>query len=374
MAKSRRGNGEGTIYKQPDGRWRAVVSLPNGKRKYLSGKTREDTGHKLTALLKQLQDGVMATDGRLTVKVFADDWLEGVRNNLRPKTAESYEWAVEKHILPRIGRLKLGNVGPQHLEAMYRDMKSGGKAPQTIRNVHRVAGTIFAKALRMGFITRNPVPLADTPKVPRKEKAVFDREDLQSFLKTASDHRLGALFTLAATCGARSGELLGLRWTDVDFTKNEIHIRVSLHLTSRGFDLAEPKTKGSQRKLALSRVAIQALKRHRVRQNEAALRLGTAWTNNWDLVFTNEVGNPLDRKNVLRRDLRPLLAEAGLPPVTFHDLRHIAASWALDQGVPLTVVSRALGHTDLTTTARVYMHQIKGAEEKVAAAFDSLAV
>jgi len=104
------------------------------------------------------------------------------------------------------------------------------------------------------------------------------------------------------------------------------------------------------------------------------LRVGPAWDNPWNLVFTNEVGGPLDRHNVLRRDLKPMLAGAGLPPLTFHNLRSVAGSLALDHGVPLPVVSHALGHSDISTTARHYAHMIKGAERKVAAAFDEMAV
>ena len=105
-----------------------------------------------------------------------------------------------------------------------------------------------------------------------------------------------------------------------------------------------------------------------------AARYGSAWGNTWNLVFTNEVGGPLDRHNVLRRDLKPMLEGAGLPPLTFHDLRSVAGSLALDHGVPLPVVSHALGHSDISTTARHYAHMIKGAERKVAAAFDEMAV
>lgn len=372
MASKRRGQNEGSIFQRKDGRWAAAFSTGDGRRKTVYGRTRAEVANKLSEAQRAHHDGVLPTDGRLTVSAFAKEWLEGVQTSVRPKTAEAYEWAIGKHIVPRIGGVKLVKVGPRHLEKVYQEMRSDGKAPQTIRNVHKVAGTMFSKAVRLGLIARNPGHIADVPKVPKREPPMFDRQELQTFLAEARSHRMEALFALAVTSGARSGELLGLRWSDVEMEAGLINIRTALQQTRQGFALVEPKTKGSVRTLALSHVAGDALRRQRIRQNEEALRVGPGWNNDWNLVFTNEIGGPLDRKNVLRRDLKPLLVRAGLPSMTFQNLRHISGSLALDYGVPLTVVSQALGHTDLTTTARVYLHQIKGAETKVAAAFDAM--
>lgn len=370
----RRGNGEGSIYQRKDGRWTAAFGTGDGRRRYVYGRTRQEAAKKLAEAQRAHHDGMLPADGRVTVSAFAKEWLEGVKTSVRPKTVEAYEWAVQTHIVPRIGRLKMAKVQPVHLERAYADMRSAGKAPKTVRSVHTTAHTFFGKAVRLGLIPRNPASLADVPKVPRREPPMFDQRDFQTFVSAARDNRLEALFVLAITSGARSGELLGLRWLDIDFEAGLLHIRRALHLSQGEFSLAEPKTSSSLRSLALSRVAQDALRRHRTRQNEQALGVGPAWSNPWDLVFTNEIGGPLDRHNVLRRELRPLLAEVGLPPLTFHDLRSVAGSLALDHGVPLPVVSHALGHSDISTTARHYVHLIKGAERKVAAAFDEMAV
>ena len=374
MATKKRGQNEGSIYQRKDGRWAAAFSTGDGRRKSVYGRTRSDAAQKLAEAQRAHHDGMLPGDGRLTVSAFATEWLEGVKASVRPKTAEAYEWAVGKHIVPRIGRMKIAKVQPVHLERAYADMRSDGKAPKTIRSVHTTAHTMFGKALRLGLIPRNPASLADVPKVPRREPPNFDQADFKSFLVSAADQRLEALFVLAVTSGARSGELLGLRWSDIELDSGLIHIRGALQLSRGQFSLAEPKTTSSLRSLAISRVALDALRRHRTRQNEEALRVGPAWNNPWNLVFTNEVGGPLDRHNVLRRDLKPLLAGAGLPPLTFHNLRSVAGSLARDHGVPLPVVSHALGHSDISTTARHYAHMIKGAERKVAAAFDEMAV
>ena len=372
MATKRRGNGEGSIYPRKDGRWAGSFVTEYGRRKNVYGRTRAEAAEKLAQAQRAHSTGVLPTDGRLTVEAFSQQWLDGVVVSKGQKTVESYLWALDKHIRPRIGHLRLSKVQPQDLERIYQEMAQDGKAPSTVRKVHGVAGTMFEKALRLDLIPRNPVRLAETPKVPKREPRMLDRTELKTFITAAAGIRLEALFILAVTSGARSGELLGLRWSDIDLDGRQIHIRGALQLTQSGLSLAETKTRGSVRTLGITRVAIDALRRHRTRQNEEALRLGPAWDNEWDLVFVNEVGQPLDRRDVLRRHLRPLLKQAGLPPLTFHDLRHVAGSLALDHGVPLTVVSQMLGHKDLTTTARVYIHQIKGSERKGAAAFDDM--
>ena len=194
---------------------------------------------------------------------------------------------------------------------------------------------------------------------------------VRQFLDAARSQRLEALFVAAVMTGARSAELRGLRWNAVDLDEGLMHIRVSLHEEQGEWVLTEPKTLKSRRTIALSTTVVDAFRRHRVKQNEEALSLGPAWSNPMDLVFTNQVGQPIDRHNLLRREYRPLLRVAGLPEtLTFHDLRSVFASAALATQ-PVTFVSETLGHSTPVTTLRKYATAIPGAQRQVADAIET---
>ena len=196
---------------------------------------------------------------------------------------------------------------------------------------------------------------------------MFTQMQAKDFLAAAKGHRLEALFALAITTGARQAELLGLTWDRVN-----LEIREALQRIEGSFQLVEPKSPHSERRLALTPIAVDALRRHKVRQAEEALRVGPAWVNEFNLVFTTTVGTSLDRTNVLRRQLRPLLQTAQLPPIHFHALRHIANSLALGEGVPVAVVSQMLGHANPAITLGIYAHAIPGAQREAARAIQNL--
>ncbi|MDQ2914684.1 MAG: site-specific integrase [Chloroflexota bacterium] len=165
--------------------------------------------------------------------------------------------------------------------------------------------------------------------------------------------------------------MLALRWRDVDLDVGIVRVRATLVETKDGIEFAEPKSARSRRQVALTRVAVAALRRHRTAQLEERLRAGAAWIDH-DLVFASEVGGPLDGSNVLRRAFYPLLRRAGLPRVRFHDLRHSAATLMLSRGVPLKIVSEILGHSQISITADTYMHVTPGMQREAASALDAL--
>lgn len=371
--RRKRGQGEGSVFERSDGRWSAALGVGGGRRVYVYGATAAEAREKLQALRQGLKDGLPLPSDRLKFSRFAADWLESVRPSIRPKTALHYGFLLERYAIPRLGDIPLARIQPSHLERLYAEMMGKGLSPKTTRHVHAVLHAALEKAVRWNMVPRNVAHLADAPRLAQKELPVLSPAQARSLLAAAEGHRLEGLFVLALTTGARSAELLGLRWRDLDLEAGQAHIRVALEQVSGTFAIAELKTKGSRRTIALSRVAAESLRRHRARQAEEALQLGPAWQNDWDLVFTTAVGSPLDRHNVLRRDFRPLLRRAGLPEnLTFHSLRHIAASLALANGVALPVLSRSLGHSDMSTTLRVYAHVVPGSERQVATAFDAM--
>jgi integrase len=364
---SRNGNGEGTIFRRKDGRWVAKVTLPGCKRRDFYGPTRQVVAQRLTDALRAIRDGVSIPSERITVADFAHRWIEAVSPNLRPRTVELYESILRVHVIPNIGAIRLARLSPADVQRLYSNVRGSA------RNAYLVVHSMLEKAVRWDMVPRNVADLVDAPPTPRREVAALTPVEARRFLDAISGHRLESLFTLAITTGARSGELLGLSWHQVDFNSSTISIRRSLQEINGRFTLTEPKTKRSHRTIAISKIAVESLRRHRVRQLEESLLLGQVWRNEWNLVFTSEIGTPVDRHHVLRRHYRPLLVKAGLPvTLRFHDLRHIAASLALGQGMPIPTVSEMLGHSDAATTLRVYAHAMPGVQRQVAQAMDAV--
>jgi len=220
---------------------------------------------------------------------------------------------------------------------------------------------------------RNPSDHIQLPKVRRKDKLMLSELEIHDLLAAAVDHRLEALFTIALTTGARSGELLALRWSDIDLSTGVIRVRKSLLKIQQGFEVGETKTSASRRNIDIGANSVQALREHRRRQNQEALALGPAWQRNLDLVFANRIGGFLNQTNVLRREFRPLLKKAGLPEsIRFHDLRHIFASTALSKGMDVVRVSAMLGHSSPATTLGVYSHAMPGHGKPIAVVMDSV--
>ena len=178
---------------------------------------------------------------------------------------------------------------------------------------------------------------------------------------------------VALTTGMRQGELLGLRWSDIDLEGRTIHIRGSMQATRSGLRIAEPKTASSRRQVMLSSQPVEALRRHRKAQAAERLRLGAGWEDN-DLVFANEVGRPIAAGNLFRGSFEPLLKRAGLPRMRFHDLRHSAATLLLGEGVHPKIVAEMLGHTRISTTLDLYSHVTPTMQRQAADAFDELLI
>ena len=214
MAK-RRGNGEGTIYRA-DGRWRAVVSLPTGKRKYLSGRTRDETGRKLTALLKNIQDGLPVTADRETINQFAAGWLAVKKQSIKASTWRRYESLLRVNVLPMLGRVQISKVTPAHLQRLYADRMTAGRGPQTITHIHRVVHAMLSDATRWGNVARNVAALVTPPSVPHRDIRAFDADQALRFLGAAMGTKHEALWTVLISTGVRIGEVAALRWSDID--------------------------------------------------------------------------------------------------------------------------------------------------------------
>lgn len=369
---SRRGNREGSIYKRADGRWCAAVSLPNGQRKAFYGRRREDVARKLAQALKQREDGLPLVAERQTVAQFLGSWLEGVaRPTVRATTFEGYERIVRLHVNPNIGSVRLARLTPQALAGLYCRLLDKGLSAKTVRLVHAMLHRALGQAVRWGSVALNVADAVDAPRPQRREFRTLTAEEAGRLLDAAREDRFHALYVVALTCGLREGELLGLRWADIDFEKAALGVRQQAIRVKGQWLFSEPKTAKGRRTVTLPSLAVEALRQHRAKQAPERLHLGPAWEDN-DLVFPNQVGRPMERQNLTRRLFGPALQRAGLPHIRFHDLRHSAATLLLSQGVHPKVVQERLGHSTIAVTMDIYSHVMPSLQREAAQHLDRL--
>ena len=358
MAKGKKnGNGEGSIYKRSsDGKYVASITLPGGKRKVFYGKTRVEANSKLQAAQRNVQDGFPLPPQRLVIGKYMERWLEeSAKPTLRPETYRSYTSMVRLHITPELGRRPLARLTAQDIQVLLNQKLDSGLSPRTVQYIHAILRRALGQAERWGMIPRNTARLVSPPRVPKANIQPLSPVEAKKLLAAVRGHRLEALYTVALAVGLRQGEALGLRWTDLNLEAGTLTVKVSLQKYEGEFVLAEVKTEKSRRTMRLPEICATALRTHQVRQRTERERIGAAWGNSWDLVFTEEDGSPLSRFAVSMRFKR-LLKREGISKHRFHDLRHTAATLLLAQGVPLRVLQELLGHSQLATTADIYTH------------------
>jgi len=371
-----RGHNEGSIFQRKDGAWVAQVDRgwQNGRRMRdtLYAQTRAEARTKLTAALKAKRDEVPLVDGRRTVSAFLAEWLNTKRATVRPSTWRRYEETIRLHISPQIGQLRLSRLTPPSLQALYANCVSSGLSAMSVRHLHAMLHGALAQAEAWGYVSRNVARLVKPPRAVRHEMAALRPEQARRLLETAVGDPLEGLYVLALTTGMRQGELLALRWADVDLDAAAVQVRASVQRTEHGYALAETKTARSRRQVSLTRTAVDALRRHHVHQAAKRLLAGAGGWEDTDLVFPNEIGRLLDPSNLLRQSFYPLLQRADLPRVRFHDLRHTAASLMLGRGVHPKIVSEMLGHSQIAVTLDLYSHVTPTMQREAATALDIL--
>src|SRR5215212_3636748 len=333
MAK-RRGNGEGGIYqRESDGKWCASVDLGfvNGKRrrKVIYGKTRKEAADKLKALHRDQAAGLNIAPEQQTVAQYLDRWLDTIITpHRRPKTAASYAQIVRLYLKPYLGKHQLAKLTPEHIQLMLnRLLEDGGVhgeplSTQTVHYVHSVLRRALNQALKWGAVARNVAVLVDPPRVEKHTISVLTPEQGQLLLSTAAGHRLEALYIVALLLGLREGEVLGLRWSDIDFAAHTLRVGQTVQRVSGKLLLAPPKTESSNRLLPMPMKVERALACHAERQEEERAAWGEGW-NATGLVFLSEAGTPIEPRNLVRH-FKTLLQRADLPNIRFHDLRHVS--------------------------------------------------
>ena len=368
----KRGNNEGSIrQRDKDGLWEARVTLADGKRRSLYGKTRAEVQRKLTGALKDVQAGLPLPSGRVTLKAFLDDWLENtVKPSTRPRTHRSYADTVRLHIVPTLGKYPLDQVTPARIQALLNAKAAEGLSARSVTYIRDVLSRALNRAVTWNMLARNPAPLVPAPRGTHREMTVLTPAQARTFLDSVKGDRLEALYTTALALGLRRGEALGLQWGDIDFDAGSLVIRHQLQRIGGRLMLTEPKSRESKRTLLLPAVVADALRKHHIRQLEERLAAGELWQAT-DYVFTTVVGTPIDERNIFRA-FQAARTKAGLPPMRFHDLRHSAASLLLAQKVPARMVQELLGHSNITLTLGTYSHILPELAEETAARMNQI--
>ena len=370
-------NGEGSVYRRKsDGRWVGQFkdpAAPGSGTRYVYAKTQREALKKLKEEMARAEAGLLGGAGETTLAEYLGWWTENVvRGEVAHRTYHNYLSQVRTHIVPRLGKKKLKALKLEDVEGLYRSMAASGLSPATVRYAHAVLRRALGQALVRGLVARNVAEGASLPRAGRKETEALTPEEARRFLRAAKHDRLEAIYVLAVTCGLRQGELLGLRWEDVDLKAGRLTVRRQVQRSRDGSGMIGGPTKNKKaRTIRLGEVAIEALKAHRDAQAEEVASAKGLWKDP-GLVFASTIGTPLEPSNLVGRSFKPLLGWAGLPIVRFHDLRHACATLLLSEGVPVKVVQEVLGHSSVSVTMDVYSHVLPDMQEKAAAAMDEL--
>lgn len=382
MAK-RRSNGEGSIVKNMRNGvqigWRASITIgtdDKGKliRKQFTGKTQQDVKNKLQEYKKQMLMGVLNED-KLTVSDWFYSWLFDYRKqDLKPKSFQRYHGIYKNYIEnTNFGNIKLNDLRTTHLQRHYKKLLDNGVTPTTIRQINTNLKTCLNEAERQGYIQKNWCKLVTLPKKEdNKEVKVLTKQEQEKFLESIKGHELELLYIVALGTGLRIGEILGLKWSDIDFKNNELHVNRSLQKAAiyEGDKIARyevqettPKTKNSLRTIPVPQNIIKKLRTHKKEQNELILLLQEEYDNK-NYVFCNKLGKPIEDKRP-GRNLKTILISIGIEPIKFHALRHTYATRLFEAGIPPKTVQHLMGHSDIETTMNIYTHVMK--EQKLEA-------
>ncbi|MCL4425507.1 MAG: site-specific integrase, partial [Firmicutes bacterium] len=346
--------------------WALVIDI---ERDPITGKRRQkwiavhgnkkEAERKLTEVLHEMNAGVYTEPAKITLGAFLDRWLgDYARVTVRATTLDSYRYLIERHISPALGHIQLANLKPLDLQRFYSEKLAGGRldgrgglSARSVRYIHGLLRESLGSAVKWQLIPRNVAEAVDPPRQVRPEMQVLDVDGVQAFLAAAKSTRFYALWLLGITTGLRRGELLGLRWQDVDLEAGAVVVRQTL-ICLRGKILVQPraKTERSIRAVSLPETAVEALREHRERQTKERATFGEEYEDH-DLVFCRPEGRPMDPNHLAARHFKPLLKQAGLPPIRIQDLRHTHATMLLGAGVNLKLVSDRLGHTTTRMTA-----------------------
>lgn len=378
----KRANGEGNIRKRSDGLWEARYSMGtnpgNGKpiRKSVYGKTAAEVRKKLTACTHELDSGTYLEPAKMSISKWLDTWLEEYTKNLKPYTLRNYKSQVENHIKPFIGSVKVADLSSDMIQRMYNRLATEcSLSPKTIRNIHGILHSAMGTLVDIEQLRVNPCAACKKrlPKVEKKEQldSLAD-DDLTKFLDVIKGSPYENVFLVAVFTGLRQGELLGLRWSSIDFEAGSITVDKQLYMPDKGGEYSlEPLKNRKSRTIWPAQFVLNVLRSERAKQRANRLLAGSLWDEGAlpDLVFTNEVGRHLSHKTVYKQ-FKQAVAKSGVPAIRFHDMRHSYAVASLRSGDDVKTVQENLGHATAAFTLDQYAFVTKAMKKESADRMD----
>jgi integrase len=351
---------------EPDpatGKRRVRTSTVRGKR--------SDAEAELTRLLNDANQGTLVDTSKITVEAHLWDWLDG-KHDLSPVTLERYREIIARGIVPTLGAIELQKLKPTHIKNWLTQMmrsgsRKGGKlSARTVRHHYRVLHASLQETVKLGLLARNVADSVDPPRVKADEVQILTGDQITAVLDALSGSRLHPIAALALATGMRRGELLALRWRDVDLNRASLKVGRSLEQTKAGMRFKEPKTRHGRRTVSLPPSAVAMLTRHRKSQLELRFQLGMGKHEPDALVFCNHDGTPIS-PNYLS-----IMWGRAVPQVTFHALRHTHASALIDAGLDVVKISRRLGHSSPVITLSTYAHLFHATDDGAAEAIEKV--
>lgn len=352
----RRGKDEGSIYfDQGRGYWTAQVTLPDGSRKYKRSKEKQVVTTWLFEQRKTISSYKGLPDDKITLNDFATRFIEDVaQHTMKEKTVASYQDYLRLHILPDLGKYKLSSITSRQIQNLYSRKLSSGLSKKTVHHIHTYLRRVLNEAVKWELIHRNPCDGVTPPRVEKKPPQVWTIDQAQTFLSAVKGHRWEGIYLIALTTGARRGEILGLEWDNLNWSKHTIAIQKTINEIKGRAVVTDPKTKQSRRMISLPNVVIDLLK-----QNPKL----TGW------IFPSETGTPITPRNLLRH-YYSVLDGLDIPHIRFHDMRHTAATLLLQKDVHPKLVQELLGHATISQTLDTYSHVIQGVSNQTADEMD----
>lgn len=335
-------------------RYYIVVDIGAGydrKQKWLSGfDTKKQAEKELPRVLSELNQGTYVEPSSQLYSDFIDAWIKNKKSKLSANAFENYSMNIRKHIKPSLGRFKLSKLNSLAIDNFYTELEDNGLSSATIRKIHTIVRSSLEYAKQYQFISRNPAAVVKPPTVEHKDIEVWEEKDMVHFLDAVKDEHDYIVYHLALYTGMRKGEILGLKWNDIDFDNAKIRIMRSYSKT--GF--SKGKTASARRVIDIDDNTVEELKKRRKVVSANKLECGKDY-NNQDLVFCRAEGSPVDVRNVNRRFTK-LIERNELKKIRFHDLRHTHATIMLGMGIPVKIVSERLGHEKVELTLNTYAH------------------
>lgn len=353
-----RARGEGSIYKRKDGLW-VAESMAGAKKKYLYARTKKAALEKKRDYERKVNQPVQESQREIAAGVFFQEWLSSIEGAVKDRTYERYEVVVRVHLCALNGR-PLSEVSAMDLQRLYKQ-KSSTLAPRSVQIIHETLHNALGQAVRWGLINKNPAEYVTRPRPQPKDLRTLSAQEVHQLLKLVSGHRFEPVYVLAVTTGMRQGEILGLKWEDVELDSEILRVRRTLW---KGMTSA-PKTKNSIRAIALSSHAARCLRGYR-----AKCEAGEVPFSEW--VISSRNGTPMTRHNLVNRSWYPLLEEMGLDRMPFHNLRHTCATLLLASNVHPKMVQSLLGHSSIEITLNTYSHVLPEMQGVVVVAMDEI--